>query len=149
MGQCFYIYVMIEVSCALIIDGSKILVAQNREDSDHPGKWEFPGGKVKRNETPEQSIVREIKEELNLVVVVWQKLKPVLYDYGHKTIRLIPFVCSIKSGEPMLNDHKATEWVELEQCKNIDFSEADRALLQDAWNYDRLKENLGKQVNNA
>ncbi|WP_340111354.1 (deoxy)nucleoside triphosphate pyrophosphohydrolase [Maribellus mangrovi] len=140
---------MIEVSCALIIDGQKILVAQNRNDSDHPDKWEFPGGKVKSHETPEQSIIREIQEELNLLVEVRQNLKPAICDYGHKTIRLIPFVCSIKSGELQLNDHKAAKWVDMEQCKEIDFSEADKALLQDTSNYERLKEYLGKQMNDT
>jgi 8-oxo-dGTP diphosphatase len=139
---------MIEVSCALIIREQEILVAQNRKSSDHPGKWEFPGGKVKNHETPEESIVREVKEELNLVVHVREKLNPVTYDYGHKIIRLIPFLCALKSGELRLNDHDAVEWISLFKCEEVDLAEADKALLKDASNYESLKKYLGEQVNN-
>ena len=133
---------MIEVSCALIVEQGRILVAQNRATSDHPGKWEFPGGKIKKGETPEACIVREIKEELNLQVTVIQRLEAVAYDYGHKHIQLIPFVCSLESGELALNDHEAVAWASLEQCLKIDFAEADKLLLAKVENWRILKEYL-------
>ncbi|WP_167604981.1 (deoxy)nucleoside triphosphate pyrophosphohydrolase [Maribellus sediminis] len=133
---------MIEVSCALIVEQGRILIAQNRATSDHPGKWEFPGGKLKKGETPEQSIVREIFEELNLQVKVIRKLEVVAYDYGHKHIQLIPFICCVEGGELALNDHEAVKWISMEQSLNADFSEADKVLLQQPANWRILKEYL-------
>ncbi len=135
---------MIEVSCSLIVEKGRILIAQNRATSDHPGSWEFPGGKVKKDETPEQSIVREIKEELNLEVKVILRLEAVEYDYGHKQIRLIPFLCAGVDGEIALNDHEAVKWVNLKESLDIDFSEADKVLLEHVENRRILKEYLGK-----
>lgn len=129
---------MIDVTCALIIQNQKILVAQNQPTSDQAGKWEFPGGKVKSNETAEECITREILEELELSVSISCKLEEVTYDYGHKAIRLIPFICKIEGGEIVLNDHQAIKWVSREELNDVEFSAADRALLNNKGNADFL-----------
>jgi len=121
---------MIQVTCAIIIDRKKILIAQNNESSDHPFQWEFPGGKVKTGETEKECIVREIEEELNLTVEVVEALTPVEYDYKIKAIRLIPFVCSLVSGEMKLNDHKAVKWMTIDELGELDLAEADKLLIQ-------------------
>ncbi|WP_319500854.1 (deoxy)nucleoside triphosphate pyrophosphohydrolase [uncultured Draconibacterium sp.] len=130
---------MIQVTCAIIIDKGKILVAQNNKSSDHPLQWEFPGGKVKSGETEKECIVREIEEELNLTVEVEEALIPVEYDYKIKAIRLIPFVCSLASGEVKLNDHNAVKWVTIDELDELDLAEADKVLIQMNENRDRLK----------
>lgn len=129
---------MIDVTCALIIQNHKILVAQNNPTSDQAGKWEFPGGKIKPNETAEECIVREIMEELELSVSVSHKLEEVAYDYGRKIIRLIPFICKIEGGEIVLHDHQAIKWLSREELNDLDFSAADRALLNTKSNKDFL-----------
>ena len=121
---------MIQVACAIIIDRKKILIAQNNESSDHPFQWEFPGGKVKTGETEKECIVREIEEELNLTVEVVEALTPVEYDYEIKAIRLIPFVCSLVSGEMKLNDHRAVKWMTIDELGELDLAEADKVLIQ-------------------
>ena len=121
---------MIQVACAIIIDCGKILIAQNNESSDHPFQWEFPGGKVKTGETEKECIVREIEEELNLTVEVVEALTPVEYDYKIKAIRLIPFVCSLVSGEMKLNDHRAVKWMTIDELGELDLAEADKVLIQ-------------------
>jgi 8-oxo-dGTP diphosphatase len=130
---------MIQVTCALIVSRGKVLIAQNKEDSDHAFQWEFPGGKLKAGETEEQCICREIKEELDLEIRVMERLPGVEYDYGIKKIELIPFVCGIKSGELKLNDHIKTEWIEVEKLGTVDFSEADKKLIAIDWNQKILK----------
>ncbi|WP_346855385.1 NUDIX domain-containing protein [uncultured Draconibacterium sp.] len=120
---------MIQVTCALIVSEGKVLIAQNKEDSDHPFQWEFPGGKLKAGETEEQCICREIKEELELEIRILERLLGVEYDYGIKKIMLIPFVCSIESGELKLNDHIITAWVEMAELGTVDFSAADKKLI--------------------
>lgn len=59
---------MINVVCAVIIFEGKVLATQRRWDKSNPNKWEFPGGKVEQYETNEESLIREIKEELNITI---------------------------------------------------------------------------------
>ena len=131
---------MLIVTCALIVKNGKILITQNGEDSDHAFQWEFPGGKIKINETTEACIVREIKEELELDVFIEKTLIPVEHDYGIKKIKLIPFICSIKQGLLKLNNHMNAKWVEVPNLLEIDFSEADKRLLMIDKNMQNLKE---------
>ena len=135
---------MIQVTCAIIIDHGKILIAQNNESSDHSFQWEFPGGKVKSGETEKECIAREIKEELNLTVEVVEALIAVEYDYKIKAIRLMPFVCSLVSGEMKLNNHKEVKWMTIDELGELDLAEADKVLIQMAENRMRLKKYLGK-----
>ncbi len=135
---------MIQVTCAIIIEKGKVLVAQNNENSDHAFQWEFPGGKVKTGETVEDCIVREIQEELNLNVQIEEKLTPVEYDYEIKSIRLIPYVCVVVSGDLKLNDHKDIKWLDLDELTELDWAEADRRLLFEKENLYRLEKYLGK-----
>jgi len=140
---------MIQVTCAIIIQGGKILLAQNQADSDHAFQWEFPGGKILDDETEEECIVREIREELELEIVAIQKLEAIEHDYGHKQIKLIPFLCIIKSGNIVLNDHISAKWCNFSELQKMDLSGADRALLENTKNVEILKEYTRKQVNNS
>ncbi|MCX6255696.1 MAG: (deoxy)nucleoside triphosphate pyrophosphohydrolase [Bacteroidia bacterium] len=117
---------MISVTCAIIRnEEDEILVVQRGETTDHPFKWEFPGGKLAPGETEEECIIREVKEELSLEMVICGKLGNVNHDYGHKQIRLIPFICDTLDEMPFLSEHIAYKWVEDKDLMAIDFSEAD------------------------
>jgi len=131
---------MIEVSCAIIIADSKILAVQRGQESSHPLKWEFPGGKIHPEETAAQCVVREIEEELMLRIEVLFQLESVEFDYGTKQIRLIPFVCKITSGELILNEHVAKCWFNLDEWQTIDWSGADRELILK--NQESIKEGI-------
>lgn len=123
---------MIDVTCAVIRnDEDEILVVQRGSDTDHPLKWEFPGGKIRIGEMAEDCIIREIDEELSLDIVICGKLTPVEYDYGHKQVRLIPFVCDTLHDLPVLHEHVAYRWVDSADLEMIDFSEADIAVAQE------------------
>ncbi len=117
---------MINVTCAIIRnEENEILVVQRGEKTDHPFKWEFPGGKLKENETEEECIIREVREELSLEIVICKRLSVTEYDYGFKKIRLIPFVCDTLDELPFLSEHVAFKWLDPPELKNIDLSEAD------------------------
>jgi len=117
---------MISVTCAVIRnDENEILVVQRGEATDHPFKWEFPGGKLAPEETEEECIIREIDEELSVEIVICGKLTIVDHDYGHKKIRLIPFICDTLDDMPFLSEHIAYKWVEEKDLMTMDFSEAD------------------------
>lgn len=120
---------MIDVCCAFILKEEKILAVQRGPESSHPWKWEFPGGKMNAGETAEESIVREIEEELTVRIEVLNQLVPVEFDYGSKQIRLIPFVCKITSGDIKLTEHIAMHWLEFEELLSVDWSGADRELI--------------------
>jgi 8-oxo-dGTP diphosphatase len=131
---------MINVSCAVIRnDDEKVLVVQRGKDSDHPLKWEFPGGKVNPGETFEECIVREINEELSLDIIICASLKNVEHDYTNKRIRLIPFICDTLMDLPVLNEHVAYRWIEASRLAEIDFSEADIPVAEEYMNLSSVK----------
>src|SRR4030042_880963 len=84
---------MIQVTCAIIRnEDNEVLIVQRGEKTDHPFKWEFPGGKMRDGETEEECIIREIREELSMEVIIFSKAEQVVHDYGHKEITLIPCI---------------------------------------------------------
>ncbi len=117
---------MINVTCAIIRnDEEEVLVVQRGEETDHPMKWEFPGGKLNAGESEEECIIREVQEELSMEIVICGSLPDVKYDYGHKKIKLIPFICDTLDELPFLSEHVAYRWVPANDLSSIDFSEAD------------------------
>jgi len=117
---------MIKVACAIIRnEENEVLVVQRGEKSDHPFKWEFPGGKVNEGETEEECIIREIREELSIDIVICGRMAGVEYDYGVKHIHLIPFVCDTLDELPLLSEHIAFRWIPSNELSSIDYSEAD------------------------
>jgi 8-oxo-dGTP diphosphatase len=120
---------MIDVACALIIGhNGKILAAQRSASMRLPLKWEFPGGKTESGETHEECLVREIAEELGIVVEIIKAMVPCLNDDGKAVIRLVPFVCRIKSGDISLAEHAAFVWLHPEELSALDWAEADIAV---------------------
>jgi 8-oxo-dGTP diphosphatase len=117
---------MIAVTCAIIRnEEDEILVVQRGGATDHPFKWEFPGGKLAPGETEEECIIREVKEELSMEIVICRKMPYVEHDYGHKQIKLIPFICDSLDEIPFLSEHVAYKWVNGNDLLLFDFSEAD------------------------
>jgi 8-oxo-dGTP diphosphatase len=117
---------MISVTCAVIRnEEDEVLIVQRGEATDHPLKWEFPGGKLIPGETNEECIIREVKEELSMEIVICGNLPEVEYDYGHKKINLIPFICDTLDELPFLSEHLAYRWLPAVNLKQVDFSEAD------------------------
>ncbi len=117
---------MIRVTCAIIRnDENEVLVVQRGKKTDHPFKWEFPGGKVKVDESEEECIIREIREELSMDIVICSKLPEVKHDYVNKQVILIPFICDTLDDLPLLAEHNAFKWISPADLKDLDFSEAD------------------------
>lgn len=119
----------IHVSCAIIQEKNRVLAVQRSEQMSLPLKWEFPGGKIEKNETPEECLRRELKEELVLDVQVGEALKPMTYAYRTFTVILYPFICVIKTGEMVLNEHAAFVWLPPSRLTSLDWAEADRPVL--------------------
>lgn len=118
---------MIRVTCAIILDShSRVLCTQRSRTMSNPCQWEFPGGKIEGEETPAQTIVREIREELNVELdVVLRGPSSVTRRQDDEIIELIPFVCRIKSGELRLQEHMDARWLAPDELKDLDWSAAD------------------------
>ena len=120
----------IEVSAALIFRNGKILIAQRHAKSHLGGLWEFPGGKREPDETFEQCLVREIREELGIEVEVGELFEDISHAYAEKTVRLKFFVCKLISGQPQPLDCAAFKWVEKTELADYEFPAADARLLK-------------------
>ncbi|OYV07544.1 MAG: 8-oxo-dGTP diphosphatase MutT [Verrucomicrobiales bacterium VVV1] len=120
----------LHVVCGIIVDESGRALACLRPPGKHlADKWEFPGGKVEPGESPEAALIRELWEELDIVVEILRPLTPVIWDYGRGPIRLIPFVCRITNGEPKALDHVEVRWVTPSSVHELDWAEADGPIL--------------------
>jgi 8-oxo-dGTP diphosphatase len=121
---------MIEVACAIIMRGKEVLITQRSEQMPHPLYWEFPGGKLKPGESPEKCIVREIREELHVNIKVDRLLPSVIQSYENQTIKLIPFICTLKSETIELQQHKSYKWIRRQEVDQFPILEADMKILE-------------------
>lgn len=96
----------------------------------HPNQWEFPGGKVEELESPEGAVVREIKEELGILVTPKKRLEEILWQYPNKTIALLPIICEIRLGKINLLEHQRLEWLNLDETARLDVLEADKMIIK-------------------
>jgi 8-oxo-dGTP diphosphatase len=122
---------MTDVTCAIILRENKILVTQRSEKMSLPFKWEFPGGKIEENETAEECIHREIKEEINLEIKLLEKLDSKIFKYETFTINLIPFLSEYLSGEIYLSEHNDFKWLAKNELIFLDWSLADIPVLEE------------------
>ena len=119
----------IEVSAALIFRGGKLLITQRPAEAHLGGLWEFPGGKREPDETFEQCLVREIREELGVEITVGELFKSVTHAYPEKTVHLKFFVCRLLGGEPQPLGCKAVKWAGKSELADYEFPAADARLL--------------------
>ena len=121
---------MINVTCAILIHEGKILATQRSKSMSLPLKWEFPGGKMEPNETEEDCLTREIKEELNIDIEIKERLQENIHDYGSFKIQLIPFLTTYTSGGIHLKEHQAYAFVTPSELLTLDWAEADIPIVQ-------------------
>ncbi|WP_425447240.1 (deoxy)nucleoside triphosphate pyrophosphohydrolase [Dethiothermospora halolimnae] len=117
---------MLKVCAAIIIHNNKILITQRSSKMKLPMSWEFPGGKINDNETPEECIKREIYEELNIGIKIIEKFHINYHNYDFGEICLISFLALWESGKLLLNEHEKYLWVKKDELENFDFAPADR-----------------------
>ena len=122
---------MITVVAALVKKDNKYLIAKRSTGSDIVlGKWEFPGGKVKDNESEEYAIEREIKEEFEMNIKAIKFLTNNICEYSKKTIDLRLYECKYISGEFHLHDHSEYKFVDRNEIINYDLCPADVPLAE-------------------
>ena len=117
------------VVAAIIKKNNQYLIVQRNRNKHLGLKWEFPGGKVHDNETFEEALSREIKEELNITIHMYEKITEEKYKDEKIDIVLHYFLCSQKSGTIKLNEHEDLAWVEKKDFDKYDFAEGDGNIL--------------------
>ncbi|WP_406029976.1 (deoxy)nucleoside triphosphate pyrophosphohydrolase [Succinivibrio sp.] len=127
----------INVVAAIILKDNKIFATQ-RGYGEFKGGWEFPGGKVEVGESPENAIVREIKEELDTSIKVNEYFDTVEYDYPTFHLSMKCYICSVLTGKLELREHEDSKWLDKDSLESVDWLPADLGLV------DKLKSYLKK-----
>ena len=119
----------INVVAAIIKKNDRIFATQ-RGYGDFKDGWEFPGGKVEEGESPEEALVREIKEELDADIRVGRLLDTVEYDYPDFHLSMKCFMCELISEEVILKEHEAAKWLTRSELGTVDWLPADLSLIE-------------------
>lgn len=118
----------IRVSAAIIVDGDRIL-ATERGYGDFKDLWEFPGGKREEGESGEETIVREIREELSATIVVDRSLCTIEHQYESFHLTMDCYLCHVVAGEIAIEEHEAMKWLSAENLMSVEWLPADLKVL--------------------
>ncbi len=113
------------VTAAIIEHGGRILIAQRKQNAHQGLKWEFPGGKVERDEDPRDTLRREIKEELDIDIEVGEVVETVFHRYPEYAVLLLFYRCTYLGGRPAAKDCRSFRWVTKEELPHYEFAAAD------------------------
>ena len=121
----------IKVVAGLIFQNDKLLICRRPNFKDHPLKWEFPGGKIKNDETNEEALTREINEELSINIINCEEL--ISYNFSYKNLNKRVFIyfylVNNFSGKVLNNFHKELKWIEIKDIREYDFLEGDLKII--------------------
>lgn len=120
----------IEVVAAIIRRGNEIFATQ-RGYGEFKDWWEFPGGKIEPGESPQQALVREIREELDATIEVGELLQTVEWDYPTFHLTMHCFWCELTCEALHLNEHEAASWLDLEHLRSVKWLPADYGILDE------------------
>ncbi len=131
----------INVSAAFLIKDKKVLIVQKAEKSEHPLKWEFPGGKLLENEKFDEALIREMKEELNIDINVIQEIGSVEWDTSDFIIMVMFIIVEGDASKIKLNYHKDMKFVTYDELKKMDL------LIPDKMFVDQYEKEIKKYIN--
>jgi mutator protein MutT len=123
----------VRVAIAVIFDaeGESVLIGQRTDKQPLGGYWEFPGGKCDAGETPEECLIREVREETGIEVEILKPWPPIDYTYTHAAVRIFPFICRHKSGHPQPFSSQKLLWIPVQKLSEYSFPSANEGLLQE------------------
>lgn len=115
----------IKVVCGIIWKKNTVFIARRKLGKHLAGYWEFPGGKVELNETHEESLLRELNEELGMSVEIGMHYMTVLHNYESFRIELISYECIFQKANFIMSDHDNFEWVDTSEIDKWKLAPAD------------------------
>ena len=118
-----------EVVAALIWDGDKFMICQRPANKARALLWEFVGGKVESGESKEQALIRECREELDILLSVGDVFMDVIHEYPDITVHLTLFNATISEGEPKRIEHNDIQWITPSEIPDYEFCPADVEIL--------------------
>jgi mutator protein MutT len=121
---------MIDVVAAVMLDKGLILSARRSAGKHLAGHWEFPGGNIEADETPEQCLKRELKEEFTIEPEIGEFVAESIFDYGDKRIRLLAYKVKHLSGEFQLIDHDEIRWLPIEELDSLKWAPTDLPIVE-------------------
>ena len=110
--------------------GDPMIFATQRGYGDFKGGWEFPGGKIEAGETPQEALVREIREELETEIAVGKLIDTIEYDYPTFHLSMDCFWAEIMSGDLVLKEHEAAKWLTKDELDTVEWLPADIGLIE-------------------
>lgn len=115
----------IEVVGAVLINEDRVFAAKRGSGKSMAGYWEFPGGKVETDETPEEALARELREELKVDVTVGEFIVTATHEAGTAVIELSTYLCTIIEGVPVLTEHEEFRWLPVSELSDVEWAPAD------------------------
>lgn len=119
-----------EVVAALIRRGERFMICRRPPHKTRGLLWEFVGGKAEKGESLSQALIRECREELDVLIEVKDVFCEVVHEYPDMTVHLTLFNAYIAEGEPKLLEHVGIEWILPEEIPNYEFCPADVEILK-------------------
>ena len=119
----------IEVVAAIIHDNQGRIFATQRGYGEWKDYWEFPGGKMEPGETPQQALMREIREELETQIKIEKHVTTIEYDYPTFHLTMHCYWCSLAGPSPTLKEHEAARWLPKDQLASVNWLPADLSIL--------------------
>jgi 8-oxo-dGTP diphosphatase len=109
----------IKVVCGILIWNDKVLIGKRKlTNPNHPGKWEFPGGKMEEGETFDETIIREFKEELDIDISAFHELRTL----NDENIEFTPMIVKLKGGKAKLLEHEEIKFVDKKEFFKMDLT---------------------------
>lgn len=121
----------IKVVCGIIFQNNKVLISRRKADKSLGGFWEFPGGKIEQGEQAEDSLKRELLEELGMKVEVIGYFMTNIHRYENFEIELMAFKCNFIEASYVMTDHDEHKWIDVADLKNFNLAPADVSIVEE------------------
>jgi 8-oxo-dGTP diphosphatase len=118
------------IAVGILVDEGLALVARRRPGTHLEGTWEFPGGKVRPGETREETLRREVREEIGVEFDAARELSSVEHRYADRTVRLTFFLCTGVRGRPEGREGQEIRWVDAGELEELPTPEANRPVIR-------------------